>query len=52
VLDYIVAAVAGMVWAVILKWMDEGMQEQPEKMGKMLNTISRPGILNLLKTGM
>jgi len=50
--DYIVAAVAGMVWAVILKWMDEGMQEQPEKMGKMLNTISRPGILNLLNTGM
>lgn len=47
--NYIVAAVAGMVYAVIRKWMESGMQETPEKMGKMLRSISQPGIINLLE---
>ncbi len=47
--EYIVAAIAGMVYAVIRQWMEDGMQETPERMGKLLRSISQPGILNVLK---
>jgi hypothetical protein len=50
-LSYIIAAVGGMVYSVIMAWMEDGMGDTPEKMGKMLNRISRPGIMDLLKNG-
>jgi len=46
---YIIAAMAGIVYAVIRQWMEDGMHEEPEKMGKLLRTITQPGITNLLK---
>jgi len=48
---YIIAAVAGMVYAVVRQWMEDGMHEAPEKMGKLLRTISQPGIVSLIKDG-
>jgi len=49
--DYVVAAVAGMAYAVIRQWMQNGMLEEPEKMGRLLRTISQPGIIQVLKEG-
>jgi len=46
--NYIVSAVAGMVYAVVREWMENGMQEEPGQMGKLLRNISQPGISNLL----
>jgi AcrR family transcriptional regulator len=47
--EYIVAAIAGMVYAVIRQWMEDGMLETPDMMGTLLRNISQPGILNVLK---
>jgi len=46
---YVIAAIAGMVYSVILQWMETGMQESPEQVGQLLQDISRPGIIDLLK---
>jgi hypothetical protein len=47
--EYIVVAIAGMVYAVIRQWMEDGMLETPDMMGTLLRNISQPGILNVLK---
>ena len=46
---FCIAAVAGTAYAVTVLWLEEGMRHDPEYMGKILYTISRPGILNLIQ---
>ena len=48
---FIIAAVAGTAYALTEEWLEEGMLHDPEYMGKLLFTISRPGILELLQKG-
>lgn len=44
-----IAAVAGMAYSLIVLWLEEGMQHDPEYMGKLLYTVSRPGIVEMLQ---
>jgi len=48
---FIIAAVSGSAYALTQEWLKEGMQHDPEYMGKLLFTISRPGIITLLQQG-
>jgi AcrR family transcriptional regulator len=48
---FIIAAVAGSAYALTQEWLKEDMRHDPEYMGKLLFTISRPGIIALLQKG-
>ena len=48
---FIIAAVSGSAYAMTQEWLKEDMQHDPEYMGKLLFTISRPGIIALLQQG-
>jgi len=50
--NYITAALAGMAFSVILQWMEGGLRETPEEMGRFLNRITRPGVVDLLRHGL
>jgi AcrR family transcriptional regulator len=48
---FIIAVVAGSAYALTQEWLKEDMQHDPEYMGKLLFTLSRPGIIALLQKG-